>query len=115
MESREPALPLEVNPQDASARLLAGEARLVDVREPEEVSFAAVAAATLIPMRSVPAEYQQLERLADEHDLLVLCHHGVRSLQVAHWLRGQGLENCFSVAGGIDRWSVEVDPQVPRY
>jgi rhodanese-related sulfurtransferase len=47
--------------------------------------------------------------------LLILCHHGVRSLQVTMWLRARGIENCYSVAGGIDRWSREVDESVARY
>jgi rhodanese-related sulfurtransferase len=44
-----------------------------------------------------------------------VCHHGVRSLQAAQWLRERGIENCFSVAGGIDRWSREIDSKIPRY
>lgn len=88
---------------------------LIDVREPEEFAVAHIEASGLIPMRSVPAELQRLESLADEGALMVICHHGVRSLQVVYWLRQQGLENCFSVAGGIDRWSLEIDPGVPRY
>ncbi len=46
---------------------------------------------------------------------MVYCHHGVRSLNVVNWLREQGIENCQSVAGGIDAWSLAVDPSVPRY
>ena len=71
--------------------------------------------AELIPMASVPAELQKLEGLADSRDLLILCHHGVRSLQVTMWLRAHGIANCCSVAGGIDRWSREVDASVPLY
>jgi rhodanese-related sulfurtransferase len=46
---------------------------------------------------------------------VVHCHHGGRSLRVAHWLREQGFANAQSMAGGIDRWSQEIDPSVPRY
>lgn len=106
---------LELSPQEAQSRLASGAARLIDVREPEEFQAAFIAGAELIPMRSVPAEYQRLERWADQQALLVLCHHGVRSLQVTSWLRDQGVENCFSVIGGIDRWSLEIDSRVPRY
>lgn len=88
---------------------------LIDVREPVEFAIARVAGAQLVPMQSVPAELQRLEALADEHELLVMCHHGVRSLQVVDWLRAQGVQNCYSVAGGIERWSCEVDASVPRY
>ncbi|MBV9302934.1 MAG: sulfurtransferase [Acidobacteriaceae bacterium] len=107
---------LELMPAEVQTRLNRGD-RLVwiDVREPEEIALARIEEAQLIPMQSVPAEVQHLESLADEGDLIVICHHGVRSLQVAAWLRQQGLENCFSLAGGIDRWSREIDPTVPRY
>ncbi len=88
---------------------------MIDVREPEEFALARIEGAQLIPMQSIPAELQELEGLADDHDLLLLCHHGVRSLQVVSWLRAHGVENCFSVLGGIDRWSREIDPEVPRY
>ena len=88
---------------------------LVDVREPEEFAAARIEGFQLMPMQTVPAELQRLEAMADEADLAILCHHGVRSLNVTAWLRQRGIENCYSVAGGIDRWSTEVDPTVPRY
>jgi rhodanese-related sulfurtransferase len=107
---------LEITPQELQARVAAGDAiALIDVREPEEHSVARIEGAELIPMQSVPAQLQKLEGLADEKDLAVFCHHGVRSLNVVLWLRQHGLENCFSITGGIDRWSCEIDPSVPRY
>jgi rhodanese-related sulfurtransferase len=107
---------LEVSPAQAKSRLTdTNTAALIDVREPEEFALAHIDGAQLVPMQSVPAELQRLEALADERDLLILCHHGVRSLQVAAWLREHGIENCFSVSGGIDQWSREIDPGVPRY
>lgn len=107
---------LEVSALEARERLAhENEAVLIDVREPEEVELARVAGAELIPMDSIPGQMQRLDALADERTLLFLCHHGVRSLQVAAWMREHGVENCFSVAGGIDRWSVDVDSSVPRY
>lgn len=105
---------LEVDPQEAQRRLNAG-AILIDVREPEEYALARIDGARLIPMQEIPAEFQKLEGLSDEGELLLLCHHGVRSLQATQWLRQRGLENCFSVTGGIDRWSCEIDPKIPRY
>jgi rhodanese-related sulfurtransferase len=66
-------------------------------------------------MRNIPANLQQLEAKADESTLIVICHHGVRSLNVVHWLREQGVAACQSMAGGIDAWSTLVDPSVPRY
>lgn len=107
---------LEISPRDAKARLAQEkDAVLIDVREAEEISLSRIDGAWLVPMQSVPAELQMLEALADDSDLLILCHHGVRSLQVTSWLRSHGIENCYSIAGGIDRWSLEVDPTVPRY
>ena len=107
---------LEMTPQEVESRRAGGERMtLMDVREPEEFALTRIENSELIPMRSVPAELQRLEGLADEGSLMVICHHGVRSLQVVQWLRERGVENCFSVAGGIDRWSREVDAGVPRY
>ncbi len=108
--------PLEIAPRDVKQRLDAGEkVILIDVREPAEFQAARIAGADLIPMRTVPAELQRLERMADESTLVVYCHHGVRSLNVVNWLREQGLPGCQSMAGGIDRWSLEIDSSVPRY
>jgi rhodanese-related sulfurtransferase len=105
---------MEIDPSEVKRRLDAGEKiRMVDVREPFEHQQANIAGAALIPMRSVP---QSLEALrAGAGQLVVFCHHGMRSLQVTEWLRSQGLEDCVSMAGGIDRWSLEIDPGVPRY
>jgi rhodanese-related sulfurtransferase len=107
---------LEITPQEFQTRASAGDPiTLIDVREPDEHAIAHIESAELIPMQSIPAQLQKLEGLADEKDLAIFCHHGVRSLNVVLWLRQRGLENCFSIAGGIDRWSREIDPSVPRY
>ncbi|MFZ0593582.1 MAG: rhodanese-like domain-containing protein, partial [Bryobacteraceae bacterium] len=71
--------------------------------------------ASLIPMGTVPASIKHFESQSSKAALIVYCHHGVRSLQVVSWLRENGVESCYSLAGGIDRWSREVDPSVPRY
>jgi rhodanese-related sulfurtransferase len=108
--------PLEITPQEVKQRSEAGEKLvLIDVREPGEFQLARIQGAELIPVRNVPAELQRLEALADEGALVVYCHHGVRSLNVVNWLREQGLGGCQSMAGGIDRWSLEIDASVPRY
>ncbi len=108
---------MEVTPVEVNRRRAAGEKlALVDVREPFEHQQASIEGADLIPMRTVPANVQKLEGLSDEVPVIVVfCHHGMRSLQVVNWLREQGIANCQSMAGGIDRWSSEVDPSVPRY
>ena len=108
-------MPLEIT-VTAAKRKLEAEPRpvLLDVREPQEYALAHLEGSLLMPMNSVPAELQKLEALADDAEILVLCHHGVRSLQVAAWLQSRGIENAVSIQGGIDRWSVEIDPSVPR-
>lgn len=103
--------PLEVKQKiDSGGRVV-----LVDVREPMEHQICSIGGAHLIPMNTVPAQVQSIEAAADEALVVVFCHHGVRSLSVVNWLRQQGVENCQSMAGGIDRWSAEIDPGVPRY
>jgi len=109
-------VPLEITIAAAKAKLAAEpKTILLDVREPREYELAHIDGSLLIPMNSVPAELQKLEALADDADILVLCHHGVRSLQVAAWLQARGIENAASISGGIDRWSAEIDPSIPRY
>jgi rhodanese-related sulfurtransferase len=109
-------LPLETTPREVQSRLQAGEKlALIDVREPSEFQMARLTGAELIPMRTVPAELSRLDAQAEETPLIVICHHGVRSLNVVHWLREQGVSACQSLAGGIDRWSLDVDPAIPRY
>ena len=109
-------LPFEITPQEVHQRVVAGEKIiLIDVREPSEFAIAHISGAELIPMRQVPAELSRLEGQADVATLIVYCHHGVRSLNVVNWLRQQGGDACQSMAGGIDRWSLEIDPNVPRY
>lgn len=88
---------------------------LVDVREDVEFRMARIEGAELIPMNTIPDRLQYLDGLAEEKLLVFHCHHGMRSLNVVNWLRKQGVENCLSMAGGIDLWSTQVDPTVPRY
>ncbi len=97
----------------AALRRDGGAYRLLDVREPWEVKIAKIEGSDDIPMRGIPASLHELER--DSRPLVVMCHHGVRSLQVVCWLRGQGVEGCRSLAGGIEEWSRDVDPEIPRY
>jgi rhodanese-related sulfurtransferase len=112
----ETTLPFEVTPQEVQRRLAGGEKlALIDVREPGEFQLARIEGAELVPMRTVPAELSRLDERADDTPLIVFCHHGVRSLNVVQWLREQGVDACQSMAGGIDRWSLEIDASVPRY
>ncbi|MGO9437972.1 MAG: rhodanese-like domain-containing protein [Terracidiphilus sp.] len=103
----------EISPSDAAALLRENKARFIDVREPWEVATAHIEGALAMPMGDVPARaHQELD--PDEH-LVVFCHAGVRSMNVTVSLRNQGFEQVQSMRGGIDAWSVEVDPKVARY
>jgi rhodanese-related sulfurtransferase len=86
---------------------------LLDVREPWEFQTASLAHSLAMPMGDVPSR-AHAELDPDAH-IVVLCHHGQRSLSVAMWLRGQGFERAQSLAGGIDAWSRVMDSSVPRY
>jgi len=104
---------IEMTPREVSARLERGDKfLLVDVREKWEYEAAHIDGSVLIPLREIPAH---LERLVTEADIVFFCHHGVRSMDAAAWLRSQGVAGARSMAGGIDRWTTEVDPLVPRY
>lgn len=104
---------LEVTAAELKKRLDAGERLLlVDVREPWEWDVCRIEGAKLIPMRTIPASLQALDV---EDPVICYCHHGMRSLDVAVWLQKQGVESARSLVGGIERWSVEIDPKVPRY
>jgi rhodanese-related sulfurtransferase len=86
---------------------------LLDVREPWEFQTASFPGALLMPMGDVTSR-AHAELDPDGH-IVVLCHHGQRSLSVAMWLRAQGFDHAQSLAGGIDAWSRLIDPTVPRY
>jgi len=106
-------LDYEVSPTEAAALLKDGKARLIDVREPWEFATAKIEGSQLMPMGDVPARAHQ--ELNPEERLVIMCHHGMRSMNVTVWLRNQGFEQAQSMAGGIDMWSAVVDPNVPRY
>jgi rhodanese-related sulfurtransferase len=86
---------------------------LLDVREPWEYETAHIEGAKLMPMAEIPA--RAFQELNEEDPILVLCHHGARSLSVAAWLRNQGFDQAQSISGGIDTWSRLIDPTIPRY
>jgi len=85
---------------------------LLDVREAEELAIAAVSGVVHIPMGEVPARLAELDR--DRH-IVCMCHGGVRSLRVAEFLAANGYERVFNLSGGIDAWSLQIDPGIPRY
>jgi len=89
---------------------------LLDVREPWEAELARIdvpgLACAHVPMGEIPSAWQQLD---PQQPTAVYCHHGVRSLQVVAFLSRQGFDVVYNLAGGIDAWSREIDPRVPRY
>jgi len=112
-------IPTSLRASDLHRRLEAGEPlQLVDVREDAELELAALAQPVIHLPLSRSAEWlERLDSLLDrERDTVVLCHAGVRSWQFGSWLmETQGYERVWNLHGGIDAWSVEVDPAVPRY
>lgn len=86
---------------------------LLDVREPWEYNTARLPDSLLMPMGEVASRAHQ--ELDPDQPIVVLCHHGARSLSVTMWLRNQGFDHVQSLAGGIDNWSRTIDPTVPSY
>jgi len=114
--SREPRMPSPIRPLDLKARLSADPLRvyLLDVRQPQEHEFAAIPGDKLIPLDELPGRAREID-LAPGQTLVVYCHHGVRSWHAACFLEAQGFEGVMSLSGGIEAYSVEVDPAIPRY
>jgi len=106
-------LDYEISPAEAAALLMEKQARFVDVREPWEFAAAQIQGSVLMPMGEVPARAHQ--ELDSDERLVILCHHGQRSLHVTAWLRNQGFEQTQSLRGGIDAWALQVDASVGRY
>ncbi len=102
----------EITPTALAPRLARGEVVVVDVREGWERAAAPFDSALAIPMHEVPARQSDLPR---DRELVILCHRGQRSAMVAEYLRASGFPRVLNLTGGIDRWSMEVDPGVPRY
>ncbi len=104
----------EITPEEVKSKLDHGEKfTLLDVREPWEFETAHMDGAKLLPMGDIPSRAHQ--ELDPEDHIVVVCHHGVRSMNVTAWLRQQGFEKAQSMRGGIDAWSRVVDGNVPVY
>ncbi len=90
--------------------------QLIDVREPEELAIAQIPGFVNLPLSQFAAWSEQILVQFDPNiETLVLCHHGVRSAQMCAWLQGQGFTQLRNIAGGIDAYSMQVDPSVPCY
>jgi rhodanese-related sulfurtransferase len=102
-----------ITPSQLSERMRGEEPPLViDVREPEEYELARVEGTRLLPLSLFNEWATSLDR---ERETVFMCHHGMRSAQVCAWLSRQGFEKLHNLSGGIDRWTADVDPTVPRY
>ena len=87
---------------------------LLDCRELDEYEYVHLSGAQLIPMQELPQRSHELGEDTGQR-IVVYCHHGQRSLMVAQWLRDQGWRGAQSMAGGIDAWSLHIDPSRARY
>ncbi|MCC5822727.1 MAG: rhodanese-like domain-containing protein [Phycisphaerales bacterium] len=105
---------LEISVTDTRDGLAGGGVVLVDIREPEELAIASVPGAVHIPMDQLAARANEMG-LEEDQTLALICHTGRRSLAAAMALQRMGLDEARSVAGGIEWWSVRIDPSVPRY
>lgn len=102
-----------ITPRELKDRLDKGDNLcLLDVREPWENSKAKIEGSILIPLGTLPYSLDQLDRNAE---IIAYCHHGMRSADATGFLLQQGFKNVKNLVGGIDAWSVQVDPNIPRY
>jgi len=112
--TKDHGVPLEVDCRTVRQRRQEEQLLLLDCREPDEYARVHIDGSLLIPMNEVPTRQGELEPYRSQ-PIVVYCHHGGRSLRVTHWLRGQGFTLVQNMAGGIDAWSLEIDPSLPRY
>ncbi len=102
----------QITPAELKAKLeSSAPPLLLDVREADEIALVNLGA-THIPLGELPS---RLDELDENREIVVICHHGVRSAQGAGFLVYQGFQKVTNLAGGIDRWAVDVDPSLPRY
>lgn len=106
----------QISVQDVKNKLDNGEdVFLLDVRTPEEYDTAHIDGSHLFPMDEIPTRLDELREAIQARPVITICHHGVRSYNVAAALLQRGFEDVSSMSRGIDAWSVEIDASVPRY
>lgn len=104
---------IQIAPNELKQKLDAGEKPLiVDVREPWEAQICAIEGAKLVPLNTVAANLQAFE---GAEEVIIYCHHGMRSLNAAAYLRRQGIDGARSLTGGIERWATEIEPGMAHY
>ena len=109
------SLPLEIDVVSVKEMLdQSADFLLLDCREPQEHALCKIESAVLIPMNQTPDRISELEDYRDRR-IVVHCHLGMRSLQVAGWLRQHGFDKAQNMSGGIEAWSLQIDVSVPRY
>ncbi|MDZ4817161.1 MAG: rhodanese-like domain-containing protein [Verrucomicrobiota bacterium] len=105
---------VNISVKDLKAMMDSGQKlRLIDVREKDEFAVAKIEGAELIPLSEF--EKRALTELDQDEPIVLQCHHGGRSMQALQWLAQKGYKNLNNLAGGIDQWSIDIDPKVPRY
>lgn len=103
----------QITPKAVKEMIDAGQPLMIlDIREDWELATANLPGAVHITMDMLP---ESLDQIPKDQDVVVVCHHGGRSTQVAFWLSTQGYTRVMNLVGGIDRWAVEVDQNLPRY
>ncbi|KAJ0979000.1 hypothetical protein J5N97_014474 [Dioscorea zingiberensis] len=120
LSEREESLLQDIGPEEFHSKMqdpkFVEEAQLIDVREPEEIDQASLPGFKVLPLRQFGTWGSLITNEFDpQKDIYVLCHHGVRSMQVAKWLQTQGFKRVFNVAGGIHAYAVKADPSIPTY
>jgi rhodanese-related sulfurtransferase len=103
---------LEITAREAAELLKQGKIKLIDVRTPEEYAIASVPGSVLVD-QSLAQEIMQT--WPKDTPIVTMCHHGMRSLDAAAYLRGHGFANTRSMTGGIEAWSLQIDSSIPRY
>ena len=102
---------MRIAPTEAAELMKTGKARLIDVRSREEWDATHIEGSTFFTQELM----HSLGGLPKDQLLIFVCHHGVKSMDAAAYFLGHGLENIRVLRGGIDAWSCEVDPNIPRY
>ncbi|MHC0063975.1 rhodanese-like domain-containing protein [Nostoc sp. UIC 10890] len=108
----------QISVEELGQRLSSSDAsiQLVDVREPEELAIASIEGFVNLPLSQFTEWGDQVPTLFNpQAETLVLCHHGIRSAQMCQWLIAQGFTNVQNISGGIDAYSILVDPSIPQY
>lgn len=108
-------LPEEISAPETAALLTSGRILLLDCREPDEHATTRIEGAKLVPLSSWSTAFPNAFPADKDTPIVIHCHHGMRSLRATRFLRQQGYSHVQSMAGGIEAWSLEVDPMVQRY